>query len=190
MRLPHLARLASAGLIVAAALTTSPSYAESQTVRDAAQDVYKEADGAPALSPGDKARDIVKSKASYGNGKLVLWVEVRSLATDDYAAWFSVKTSNGHWTMGYDKESAPAYTSLFDGAQEVFSCDGLRGGGDRRRDRITITVPRSCIDAPRWIKFGVWMRHDTNNVNVIDDGRIDAGYSSVEPKLGSRVTYN
>lgn len=186
----YLRLLSIAVALVLVGFAAPPSNAESQTVKDPAQDVYKEADGAPALSPGDKARDIVKSRASYGNRKLVLWVEVRSLASDDYAAWFSVKTSNGHWTLGYDKESGPAYTSLFDGSQEVHDCEGLRGDANRRRDRITIRVPRSCIDAPNWIKFGVWMRHDTDHVNVIDDGRINAGYSSVEPKLGPRVTYN
>lgn len=183
-----------AGVLMAAVLVVVPAsaaVADSQTVKDAAKDVYKErANGTLVLARRDKARDIVRSKATYAHGKLVLWIEVRNLASDDYAAWWNVKTNNGHWTVGYDKEDGSAYTSLFDGSQEVLDCDGLRGDTVGRKDRVIVKVPRSCIDQPRWIRFGTWVRHDSNTVNLIDDGRLNAGFSSTAPKLGSRVRYN
>lgn len=186
------ARIA-AGL-VAATLLAAPapsSYAESQTSHDAAKDVYKQrANGTLVVARRDKARDIVRSKATYARGKLVLWTEVRNLASDDYAAWWNVKTNNGHWSVGFDKEDGSAYTSLFDGNQEVFDCDGLRGDTMRRKDRVIVKVPRSCIDRPRWVRFGTWVRHDTNTVILIDDGRLTAGFYTAAPKLGPRLKYN
>jgi hypothetical protein len=34
-------------------------------------------------------------------------------------------------------------------------CDGLAATADPRRDRIEVTVPRSCLKRPRWVQAGV-----------------------------------
>lgn len=191
-----IARIA-AGL-VAATLLAAPapsSYAESQTARDEAKDVLKvRTNGTVVRLRRDKAHDIVRSKATYAHSKLVLWIEVRNLASDDYIANWEVKTNNGHWVLRHDREEGPAYTSLHEyNGPEILDCDGLRGDTVQRKDRVIVKVPRSCIDRPRWIKFGTSVGHQVNppfGAHILDDGRLTAGFYSTHTKLGPRIKYN
>ncbi len=181
-----------AGMLAAAAPS---SYADSQTAKDEAKDVLKvRTNGTVMRLRRNKTHDIVRSKATYAHSKLVLWIEVRNLASDDYIATWEVKTNNGHWVLHHDREQGPAYTSLFEyNGPEVLDCDGLRGDAVRRKDRVIVKVPRSCIDRPRWVKFGTSMGHQADppfGAHILDDGRLTAGFYATHTKLGSRVRYN
>lgn len=122
--------------------------------------------------------------------RVTLWLQVRRLARTDYIASWHVRTPGETWSVHYDREEGPAYTSLFHGSDEVLDCDGLRGRALLRRERVVVTVPRACIGRPDWIRFGAWMRHETPTVNVIDDARLTAGFLLSGPKLGPRVRHN
>lgn len=184
------ALLVATGLVLVAPASVR---ADSQVSHDTARDAVKFffGDGSSKRVRRDKTHDIVRSRAAYGGGKLVLSLEVRALARGNWIANWYLKTSNGRWWVHHDKEQGPAYTSLFEyGGPEVLDCAGLRGRADRRKDRVTVVVPRACIDAPRWVRFGTSMGHDHNpDWVILDDGRLKAGFLATTCRLGGRIRY-
>ncbi|NYI99302.1 hypothetical protein HNR19_000001 [Nocardioides thalensis] len=181
--------LLAPGLVLAA---PAPARADSQVSHDSAKDALKFffGDGTTKRVRRDKTHDIVRSRAAYGGGKLVLSLDVRALARNRWIASWYLKTSNGRWWVHHDKRKGPAYTSLFVyGGPEVLDCDGLRGRADRRRDRVTVVVPRGCIDAPQWVRFGSSMGLDTNDWAILDDGRMKAGFLATTCRLGGKIRY-
>lgn len=188
----HLRHVAVVVLLTALALAVrTTSYADSQTTKDATRDVYKQgSDGIPRLDPTNRKHDIVRAGAVYRGTVLKLWVEVRRLGSTAYIANWDVKTPDDRWALHYDKREGPAYTSLFHGFSEVLDCGGLRGRALPRQDRVVVTVPRACIERPRWIRFGSSFGHDTDSVIYIDDARIDAGYFTNRARLGPRLRHS
>jgi len=176
---------------VAVVVVATPAHADRQTTTDAARDVYRvPAGGVPTLARDNRTHDIVRAGAVHDGPVLTLWLQVRRLARGAYIASWHLRAPGQTWSVHFDREDGPAYTSLFHGPAEVLDCDGLRGRALARRERVVVTVPRRCIGRPDWIRFGAWMRHETPTVHLIDDARIPAGFRAEAPRLGPRVPHN
>jgi hypothetical protein len=173
-------------------LGATPAQAGQQTTKDVAHDVFKVVlpSGNSRVVPKDKVHDVIRAGAVHRGARLTLWLEVRRLAGGDSIAHFDVKTSGDRWQLYYDTRVSPAYTSLFHGLVEVLDCDGLRGRKLPRKDRVEVSVPRSCIGNPSWVRFGATMGRETNTVVLIDDARLDAGFYANGCKLGPRLRHN
>jgi hypothetical protein len=185
-----LVAVAIAAVVVAVA--PAPAHAGRQTTTDATRDVYRiPAGGTPQLQRDNRKHDIVRAGTVHRGTTVTLWLDVRRLARSGYIASFYVRTPDETWWLHYDRQSGPAYTSLFHASgPEVLDCGGLRGKALPRRERVVITVPRACIDRPRWIRFGASMGLETETAHFLDDARIDAGFFSNKCRLGPRVHRN
>jgi len=178
--------------LVAIALAAAPAQAGKQTTTDQKRDVYKVPFGptTPHLVRDDRAHDIVRAGAVHNGPRLTVWLEVRRLTGSQYVATWDVRTPGDRWVLHYDTRVTPAYTSLFHGFSEVLDCDGLRGRKLPRRDRVEVSVPRSCIGNPQWVRWGASMGRETNNYALIDDARLNAGFFANKCQLGSRLRHN
>src|SRR5690349_10986511 len=190
----HLRHLAAAVLaaLVAVTLAAAPAQAGKQTTTDQKRDVYKVPFGPanPHLVRDDRTHDITRAGATYNGPRLTVWLQVRRLAGGDYVAHFDVRTPGDRWQLYFDTNFSPAYTSLFHGVSEVLDCEGLRGKKVPRQDRVVVSVPRSCIGNPAWIRFGAVMYHENNTYAWIDDARLDAGFYANGCRPGPRLRHN
>lgn len=179
-------------VLTALVVVAAPAHAGRQTTKDATRDVYKiPAGGTPSIARSNRLHDIVRAGTVHRGPTLRLWLQVRRLPDAGYVATWDVKTPNARWALHHDTRGGTVYTSLFHfHGPEVLDCGGLRGKALPRKDRVQVTVPRSCIGNPGWIRFGASMGRETPQLHYIDDARIDAGFYAGRCRLGPRVRHN
>lgn len=183
---------AGATTLVAVGAASLPAHAEDQRVRDTTRDVRLIAADGSSPRPGNRAQDITRMTASYGGGELVLTLQVRELADDDQVVGWTVLTPTTRFLVVYERHAGSENLQLGTAADGPLPCAGLAGRASDSKDRLRVTVPRACLDRPRWIRFGgaAGGPADPADLSFVgDDGR---GPRTLDPerfRVGSRVHY-
>lgn len=185
-----------AGLL-ALATVASPARADQERIDDATGDVKELAttDGTLTVAPApeNRAQDIVSARAAYARGKVRLRTTVRALPAAGFGLQWDVRTADVRWKVYYDNEDGTPEVALFVDQGGQSPCAGLRGSHSRKTDTVRVVLPRSCIGAPRWIRFGAGTIHflgDGSGGYAADDGRGRKRISTtLDLRLGSRIRY-
>lgn len=187
----RLAATLTAAVIPLAVVAAGPASADSQSHADDRQDVVGQTEGGdPTVVPGDRARDIVWSKATYGNQKLNLLIEVRELASSNYSFTWDVKDPSGRWWVTYQRTDTATYVYLQVAGGDESPCSGLTHARSDSTDRVRVTVPRSCLGAPKWVRYGVASFGSAGDEYRYDDGRLNGSVLPGGAKLGPQIAYN
>ena len=223
MRKPSLLAAISSVAVFAFVLGAAPAHAESWRGRDARGDVrsyeIEFTTSCEEIPPGDpepndRRRDITRLSVEHGAEDVVVEMALREVVRHDeetsYVAYvhtpdriyevsvFSppnvrpqVLISRVH--VGRDPECGPALVG-----GQIVECDQAAAEADSRADRVSITIPRSCLGTPRWVRVGALaggfdadqFGPDTTRVTVTADvwGPARAGLQGLLlPPSGPRV---
>ncbi len=156
---------AALGLTLALSLVSAPGRADVDVHRDAARDVYAASLDfdtgtlVEGIDPTIKAADLRRVAVRHDRYQLRVIANVRDLrARDDLVMQTAVRASD-HSEYLLTLVRAPFWGSvvmLTDlQTEDEMTCGGARGTFSARRDRLTIRVPRSCLDRPRWVRAAV-----------------------------------
>lgn len=127
--------------------------------------------------PTDRTTDITRLAVAHGPRSVRIVVGYRDLdARSGHSTTIYLRTSAGDHEVHVDRGEAwgrvrtviaemPDYDAIADAAAQHecgfasyglvgMSCSGLHGDLDPRRDRLVVTMHRSCLGGPRWVRAG------------------------------------
>lgn len=198
----NLRSLSAVGLATGAVLTgaltvASPASAEVTHHRDAAHDVRWQ----PLLEGGNPSRparhrsvgDVVRTTVNHHGGVVSVSMKYRQLARtgDATAHTFIFRTDRGL------RRSVEVFAGphIWKGIV-TFEAPGSRTPRckvshriDYVRNRVSVTVPRSCLHKPRWVRVGAGNYMVVAKRLYADDANINFGLKH-EARLGPRVHHN
>lgn len=177
----------AAGLVVPL-LLAGPAVADTEVKRAPRGDVseIRGRQQAPQQSA-----DVLQLRSRHADGVLALEVVVAQLdATIVTGVAFAIRTSVGRTLDASVSRDAEGVRSvhLFRRDTGRVRCSGLRGGVRPAADRMTVTVPRTCLGRPRWVRTGA-LTYATSDEAVLtfnDDARRDGTVRPPYPALGTR----
>lgn len=175
-------------LLVAAVATTAlvglaaPAQADLEIVRDARGDRVRVHGMSVASST-----DILRTVARHAGGRLSVTIHLVDLTAGNGLGEAALVTDEGRYRLSTNRFRTRTRSYLYE--EEDYhrvACDGLRGQFDNARDTITMSVPRSCVDGPRWIRFGASVFSSTGGDTFIDDARRRGGGFERGIRVGQR----
>lgn len=145
-------------LVPVALLAPVAAHAEKVVTEDPAGDVVvlSSSDEAAEFVVTDYAGvDVLRTVAAHGTKRLRVVVHFRALRADPFQfTMVRVRTPRGTYDLVVERLGGTPVTQLVRGREDV-DCRGLKAQADRRADTVTVGLPTSCIDAPRWVRLAV-----------------------------------
>jgi len=165
-------------------LASVPATAETWHDRDARHDVRSlvftlddlEDDpcgfGQSHPAPQDRTRDITRLAVDHGPDAVVVTVRFARLAgrREQTGIELGLRTGSSAFTvqvyrkprggpelqlLELDQVGYPeSFGSCGGRALDMVECTGLTVDPDRHRDELAVTIPRSCLDDPQWVRAG------------------------------------
>jgi len=212
-------RTCIAAVLALAALLwgTSPALGESWHGHDTARDARSfliDASGrcatvtTGAVAPADARRDVVRLGVDHGEEAVELTLNLRDVARRDRETTYEfVLRTPERLFIAVAFPGRRLRPALFAARAvrrhdcgrrltiHLRSCDGLLGDADAGSDRVTISVPRSCVGEPRWVRVGAVVSGAIDERSGDESIRVDADAwggrgldtSKLVPPLGPRV---
>ncbi|GAA4101875.1 hypothetical protein ACFFOS_17530 [Nocardioides kongjuensis] len=149
--------LISGGTVALAA----PAHADRWTYDDAAGDVTHTVETDTSLSivtaPEQENGDITQVAVDHRRAKLVVDVRTRTRITGSFMAGVGIRTRGHHFLLMSMRAPGMSSTDLMDFNSDGPSerCPGLKRRLVAAKTAIRFTIPRSCLDDPRWVRVGV-----------------------------------
>lgn len=155
------ARLLAVALTTAALGVPAAAHADRVETRDASGDVMMVPDldteefvPAPDFTSVDILRTVVDHRAN----RLNLSVRFRDLRrTSIHTTIFRVVTPKRAFEVGVYRGLGGGPQGLADVSRtngRTVKCTGLRWSIDRDSDRVTASIPSTCLGSPRWVRIG------------------------------------
>lgn len=194
------ARLLAVSLTAAAVLgAPGAAHAERSVTKDAAQDAVAITDlsedlEAPDYVPAPEftSVDIVRSVVDHRGDRLRLSVRYRDLRRAPFhSTMFRIATPKRSFWLSVDRGlgGPKAVAELSGRGLSTIKCRGLRWSFDPAADQVTASVPRSCVDSPRWVRIGVGaISSDTGPLTDPDELRMYADDGRRTGAIGQQLT--
>ena len=182
--------------------TAGTAHAGSWTHRDARGDVFRapmSEDAEPTGDATDRTSDITRFNVRHSARKVTLTLSLRDLRGGGSMTVGRIVTPTNDYQATVLRSADLRVFSLVDTAAETeeLTCRGKRASYDTRRDRITITIPRTCLGSPSWVRAGAgyargdWMSSDESSTMTFDEALRRGSKRSVSKsdtlKVGKRV---
>lgn len=151
--------LISGGTVALAA----PAHADRWTYDDAAGDVTHMVTTETSMSvepvPEQVDGDITRVVVDHRRKKVTIEVGTRSVITGALGLAIELRTPGHHFALTWMR--VPGMTGMdlmdfdFKRKDPMVRCPGLERTFSAGRTAIRFSVPRSCLDDPRWLRVGV-----------------------------------
>ena len=105
-------------------------------------------------APENQTADIVRTVVDHAGSRLRVRIDLRQLGrSKTYFAVLKVRTPTGTFEVETDDLGRRPEVEMTRRSRSV-ECPRLRAVADRAAARAVITIPTSCLEAPRWVKVG------------------------------------
>lgn len=169
-----------------ALLAPATAHAEKVVTQDATGDAVTFAadadveDAVPA--PDHTGTDIVRTVVALGPTRLRLDVHFRALERGPlHITVARIRTPRGGYDLLVERYGGSPIANL-DRRSGAVECRGLKATVDLRADVVRVTLPASCLDAPRWVQLGVGAF--SLDSNLASDDPAGAGYADDAHRTG------
>ncbi|KRF36576.1 hypothetical protein [Nocardioides sp. Soil805] len=106
-------------------------------------------------APENLTADVVRTVVDHADPRLRVRIDLRELGRSrNYFAVLQVRTPAGTFEVETDDLGRRPEVEMTHRNRAV-ECPRLRAVGDRDAARAVITIPTSCLGAPRWVQVGV-----------------------------------
>jgi hypothetical protein len=149
-------------LVPAILLAPAAAYAEKVATTDPAGDVVSlgpTEQGDDDLdnllpAPENRTSDVVRTVVDHAGSRLRVRIDLRELGRSrTYFAILQVRTPAGTFEVETDNLGRRPVVEMTRRSRAV-ECPRLRAVGDRTAARAVVTIPTSCLGAPRWVQVG------------------------------------
>ncbi|MBM7519838.1 hypothetical protein [Nocardioides nitrophenolicus] len=158
------ALLLSLLLPAATVALAAPAHADRWTYDDAAGDVTHMAVTETSLSvetaPEQANGDITQVVVDHGRKRVTILVRTRTAITGAFGASVDLRTRGHYFVLTWMRAPGVGGVELMDFKAKkekdmVVKCPGLKRKLVAERTTLRLSVPRSCLDDPRWVRVGV-----------------------------------
>lgn len=174
------------------------------THRDARGDVFDVSmgEGMPTRNRTDKATDITRFSVRHSRRQVSMTVNLRELRGGSSTLMGRLLTPKGDFMVMAMRSPDMRMFMLMDAKSldeepDAGNCRGKRLRYEAKRHRIRITIPRTCLDSPAWVRAGAaYFRgdmlaafEDEATMSYDDALRKGSGRAAMagNPKMGPRV---
>jgi len=139
----------------------APAHADRWTYDDAAGDVTQVVETPSAMTietvPEQANGDITQVTVDHRRTKVIFEVRTRSRLTGPFAAGVQIRTPGRRFALLWMRMPGMGGAELMDfGSKDLTTrCRGLKQRLTSGKTTIRLTVPRSCLGDPRWLRVGV-----------------------------------
>ena len=151
---------------VAAAFVTLlpiPSQAASWRHQDPDRDVYYWGRGPYSAAPANRTADVTGLRVQHSQREVVLTLQLRQARRDGFAVAWYLRTSERpkQYVLQLSRWDADQryFRLVYDwterGTFQRVTCAHKTWSVAPRADTYTLTIPRSCLDNPAWVRSGV-----------------------------------
>lgn len=175
--------------LTASAALAAPASAEVEVHRDPRGDTQRVEERGVRTSA-----DVLRLRGVHAGDSVDVQLDVVDLTGKPAYAGIRLLTPTGaQFTVEVSREGdggkdVTIYRSDRDRFGSV-DCPGLEGRFFDQQDRMSVSVPRSCINRPRWVRFGALAAAASRGFARVyaDDARRDGGNSrTFRPVLGTQ----
>jgi hypothetical protein len=151
----------ASAFLAAVALTLGSTAAASAATwghGDATKDVETSTDGGATSTPDatNAVTDITQVRAANNTGTVVVRFRTRAALPQRFVAEAVIKTATGEFTADRVHVGSTAGVYLSNGMDDI-SCKGLTFAVVRSTRWVRVSVPRSCIGNPGWVRIGAFV---------------------------------
>jgi len=178
----------------AGAGAASPRAAHRVVHRDAAADVlvWHVQDDSTTADPDNTSSDIVRTVVDHAAHRLAVRVELRQLARDHHRLVFteirSAARPTYQLTLDYSRTPIGPRITLEQGPGTRVPCPGATWSIDTTTETVSLSVPRSCLGGPAWVRVGVGTVGAPGGLaeSWVDDSRRTGSVDADHVRLGPR----
>jgi hypothetical protein len=163
--------LAVGGAVVVMALPAAAAYGQTAVRHDPAHDVVRErfsTDGSEVAAAHNKTADVVLVRYTHTNRQVETTMRIRDYG-GHWEYWEDIKTPTRKYLVVGGGRGGHQRFDLYTGSGYVLTCDGLSATVDRIRNTFRVSVPRSCLGQPRWVRAHVQYDVLTHNGDELVD---------------------
>lgn len=139
--------------------------------------------------------DIVSMRSLHGHRRVIVGVRFRNIKPTGYMSHdVAFKTDRARYLLSIQHTGRRVQDVSFDKGDAVtVHCGDLKIHVGVRTDRLGISVPRGCLNRPRWVRVGAETftspsSGDFDYDDAMRRGRRDANWGFVGPLLGPRLS--
>ncbi|MDP3891552.1 hypothetical protein [Nocardioides sp.] len=191
MSVSSLLRGAAVALAVTALLVPTAAHAGKSVHRDAVGDVGSFTDESENFTtlPGQKVGDVVRSVGKHKGKRVSFSVKMRALPKTKHSHGVVTRIVTNKKTYFADAHSAPGLGSdvFLTRNGKLIDCAGMRHKRSAKRNTITLSVPRSCLGNPRWVKLGGGVYWLKGNKSFVDESHRTSIQEGKDLAVGPRI---
>lgn len=141
-------------------LLAAPAQADRWTYDDAVGDVTQLVETDTSLSvqsvPEQANGDIVQVAVDHRRSKVVIDIRTRTRITGAFIAGVELRTRGHHFALMWMRAPGANSAELmdFNSKDLTVRCGDLKRRFVAGRTGIRLSVPRTCLDDPRWVRVG------------------------------------
>ncbi|MFC5731412.1 MULTISPECIES: hypothetical protein [Nocardioides] len=188
-RLRRTARHAVATVAAITTLILAPgvAHADSWTHTDPARDVVAfDDEGAETPAPEVERGDIRRVRITHSSTRVRIRYTMRETFGANHGLVHAIRTPrNQFWLVRFRADGLRHNGLFLDQGEKEIRCRGIDWSIDRARATVIVSVPRSCLGRPRWVRAGVGVQSVGADAAHVDDGlRVGTGSAlRLSPRL-------
>jgi hypothetical protein len=188
-------------------LTTAPAHAETWRGQDASGDVKsfqvdllkpcKPPTDETAL-PDDRRHDLTTLAVAHGADAVSVQLGLRDVVPHDRGTSYElvVRTPDGMYDVQVTTSSSGRTVSSFATAKVTHDpgcayldthqrrCRGFTAKIDPQQDQVAVTVPRTCLGEPRWVRVGAWVAGFDPDSGSVEDPVVPVTFDAAGSRGG------
>ncbi|KRF07696.1 hypothetical protein ASG88_02435 [Nocardioides sp. Soil777] len=135
-------------------------------------------------APENLTADVVRTVVDHTGSRLRVRIDLRELGRSRiYFAVLQVRTPAGTFEVEADDLGRRPEVEITRRGRAV-DCPRLRAVGDRAAARAVITIPTSCLGAPRWVQVGAGIA-SLETVTAADGAEQDVVFADDAHRAGT-----
>lgn len=135
------------------------AFAERYDASDAKRDVVSIDITTEAQTPvpDNATADVVKVRVNHARGAVRFRVKLRDLAGPALTGVVAdLKTNKRRYSLSFFRSGGRTTLELTNpSGEDAIKCRGKKRSSNLDTDVVKFSVPRSCLDSPRWVRAGV-----------------------------------
>ncbi|MDP3891553.1 hypothetical protein [Nocardioides sp.] len=191
MPVSSLLRGAAVTLAATALLVPTAAHAGKSVHRDAVGDVASFTDGDESFTtvPGQKVGDVVRSTGKHKGKRVSFSVKMRALPKTKHPHGVVTRIVTNKKTYFADMSRVPGLGNdvFLTRNGKLIDCVGLRQKRSAKRNTLTVSVPRSCLGKPRWVRLGGAVYWSPGNKTLVDESHRTSLQQDKDIAVGPRI---
>lgn len=174
---------------LAAALAASPATAAVDAHDDAVRDVVLTTSEGSTSAPANKTADITSFTVAHTAKKVVVKIRLRDLRDNEPFAVLQLRAAGSSerymatWLRDQDQDER-LYLAH---ASQMVDCPSLRAAASFEGDLLTISMNRSCLGSPKWVRVGGMMGVNGHGAYYLDFSHREGGATVQSLEAGGGV---